>query len=74
MNTVILHVICILSEKGPFGILCGIVKSRFTTDAVPQTKKKPLIHSKVKTVGCVSPRTCKYSPEHAKIPTLWTSF
>ena len=59
MNTVILHVICILSEKGPLGILCGIVKSRFTTDADAQTKKKPLIHSKVKTVGGVSPRTEK---------------
>ena len=59
MNTVILHVICTLSEKGPLGILCGIVKSRFTTDADAQTKKKPLIHSKVKTVGCVSPRTEK---------------
>ena len=52
----ILHVICILSEKGPLGILCGIVKIRFTTDADAETKKKPLIHSKVKTVGCVSPK------------------
>ena len=62
-----------LSEKGPLGILCGIVKIRFTTDADAETKKKPLIHSKVKTVGWVSPRTCKYSSEHAKISTLWTS-
>ena len=66
MNTVILHVICTLSEKGPLGILCGIVKSRFTTDADAQTKKKPLIHSKVKTVGCVSPRT-----EKKKWPLKW---
>ena len=73
VNTVILHGICILSEKGPLGILCGIVKIRFTTDADAETKKKPLIHSKVKTVGWVSPRTCKYSSEHAKISTLWTS-
>ena len=55
VNTVILRVICILSEKGPLGILFGIVKSRFTTDADAETKKKPLIHSKIKTVGCVSP-------------------
>ena len=70
VNTVILHVICVVSEKGPLGILFGIVKSRFTTDADTETEKKPLIQSKVKTVGCVSPRTCKYSSEHAKIPTL----
>ena len=62
-----------LSEKGRLGILCGIVKSRFSTDADAETEKKPLIHSKVKTVGCVNPRTCKYSSEQAKIPTLWTS-
>ena len=34
-------------------MLCGIVKSRFTTDADGETKKRPLIHSNVKTVGCV---------------------
>ena len=34
-------------------MLCGIVKSRFTTDADVETNKRPLIHSKVKTVGCV---------------------
>ena len=54
-------------------MLCGIVKSRFTTDADGETKKRPLIHSKVKIVGCVIPGTCKYSSEHAKIPTRWTS-
>ena len=70
VNTVILHVICIVTENVPLGMLCGIVKSRFTTDADGENKKGPLIHSKVKTVGCGSPRTCKYSSEHAKIPTL----
>ena len=42
-----------------------MVKSGFTADADAETKKKLLIHSKVKTLGCVSPRTCKYSFEHA---------
>ena len=63
-NTVVLHVICHLSEKVPLGMLCGIVKSRFTTDADGETNKRPLIHSKVKTVGCVSPRTCKCPSKH----------
>ena len=72
VNTVILHVICILTEKVPLRMLCGIVKSRFTADADGETKKRPRIHSNVKTVGFVSPRTCKYSSEHAKIPTLCT--
>ena len=70
MNTVILRVICILSEKVPLGMLCGIVKSRFTADADGETTKRPLIHYKVKTVGCVSPKTRKYSSEHAKNPKL----
>lgn len=51
-------------------MLCGIVKSRFTADADGETTKRPLIHYKVKTVGCVSPKTCKYSSEHAKNPKL----
>ena len=42
-------------------------KRRFTTDADAETKKKPLIHAKVTTVGCVSPWTCKYSSTHAKL-------
>ena len=72
VNTVILHVICHLSEKVPLRMLCGIVKSRFTTDADGETNKRPLIHSKVKTAGCVSPRTFKCPSKHAKNPKLWT--
>ena len=41
---------------------------------IAKPKIRPRIHSKVKTVGCVSPRTCKYSSEHAKIKTLCTHF
>ena len=55
--TVILHVICHLSEKVPLGMVCGIVKNKFTANADGETNKGPLIHSKVKTAGCVSPRT-----------------
>ena len=72
VNTVILHVICHLSEKVPLRMLCGVVKSRFTTDADGETNKRPLIHSKVKTAGCVSPRTFKSPSKHAKNPKLWT--
>ena len=65
-----LHVICHLSEKVPLGMLCSIVKSKFTTDADGETNERSLIHSKVKTAGCVSPRTCP--SKHAKNPKLWT--
>ena len=34
-------------------MLCGVVKSKFTTDADGETEKRPLIHSKNKTIGCV---------------------
>ena len=54
-------------------MLCGIVKkSRFIIDADGETNKRPLIYSKVKTVGFVSPRTRKYPSKHAKNPKLWT--
>ena len=53
-------------------MFCGVVKSRFTTDADGETNKRPLIHSKVKTVGFVSPRTRKCPSKHAKNPKLWT--
>ena len=66
----ILHVICIVTEKVPLGMLCGIVKSRLTADADGETNKRPLIHSKVKTVGCVSPKTLNVYPNMLKSKTL----
>lgn len=55
----------ILTEKVPLWMLCGIVISKLTVDADGRTKKRPLIHSKVKTVW--APKLVSIHPNVRKI-------